>query len=370
MIPEQQGEARQGESLAAVDGLAQPVEEAVAPSGGERIGPALALGIDLAQGAAGHVRHGRTVLEAAVAIGEALDLGLSLLPDALGVDLEQGGDVRALLQSEAVLILRDELRPLEVVAAEVEEAQGHVAHPPGAVPLRQRAVGEVPVGHVVARIAQDLHPRQEGRGEVHPALIHEQPLIHLVQAPAVEAARPPVEERQGALVEREAEEAQVVDARQQDLPLRRHGQVFDRRRQVGRQHGVGAAQSVVELPEVAEDQDVGIEVAGPVAAQGAVEVEEEPGLDRGGQLEDRVAEREMGEAWDAELVREGDGERLVLIAMPGLRVVDDEHADLPLGVPGEERTGERPRVSEVVVRDDGAGQGRLHSKWTLFYVLF
>src|SRR6185312_11003539 len=105
-----------------------------------------------------------------------------------------------------------------------------------------------------------------------------------------------------------------------------------------------ASHEVVELPEVAEDQDVGIEVADPVNAQGAVQVEEEPGLDRRRQLDDRVAEREVLEARNAELIGEGDGERLLLIAMARLRAVDDEHADFARRMAIEERAGEGPGV--------------------------
>src|SRR6185312_17494026 len=78
------------------------------------------------------------------------------------------------------------------------------------------------------------------------------------------------------------------------------------------------------------------------------------------QLDDRVAEREVLEARNAELIGEGDGERLLLIAMARLRAVDDEHADFARRMAIEERAGEGPGVREIVVRDDGAGEGSSH----------
>ena len=98
---------------------------------------------------------------------------------------------------------------------------------------------QVPVGGVPARLAQHLDAVEEGGREVHPLLVDEEAALDRVQALAVEAAVPPVEEGEGALVEGDAEEAEVVDAGEQEVALARRAVVVDRRADVRRHHHVG-----------------------------------------------------------------------------------------------------------------------------------
>src|SRR4029079_8993096 len=111
----------------------------------------------------------------------------------------------------------------------------------------ERAGGEGSVGHVAAGGGQYLGALQEGGGEVHPALVDEEAALDLVAALAEELLLPPGEEGEGALVEGEAQKAQVVDARQQDVALGRDVSVGERGRHVRGEKGVGLAEAGVEL---------------------------------------------------------------------------------------------------------------------------
>ena len=181
-----------------------------------------------------------------------------------------------------------------------------------------------------------------------------------MQAFAVEPPPPPVEEGERALVEGDPQEAQVVHAREQEVALAGDEPVRDRRRDVRGEQRVGRVEAAIDPAEVGEHQDVGVEVAEAVEAERPVEVEQQARLDRRVELEDRVAERVVGERRDAELLHEEGGEGLRRVVDRRLRAVDDEHHHPPVGVLGEERTREHPRVGEVVVGDDGTGGGDVH----------
>jgi hypothetical protein len=269
--------------------------------------------------------------------------------------VEQRLKIRPVREAEAVLVFRDDLGLVELVAAEVEEAQRRTVHLPGTVALRERPVHQVPVRRVAARIVMDHGVRQERRCEVHPPLIHEQPALHLVQTVLYEAPVPPVEEGERALVERDPQEAQVVHPRQQEVPLGGEGVVLDRPGHVRRQHGVGLAEPLIDLRQIARDQDVGIEITGPVVSPGLVQVEQEPRLDRGVQLEDRVAERFVGEPRDAEALDEDGGERLVLVTQRRVGPVDDQDVHQAPRILLQEGHGQHPGIRQVVIRDDRAG---------------
>src|SRR6185295_12710048 len=131
---EQQRQARQGDRRAAVvRSPAQPLEEGARPRRSERIAPAPALRIDRLQSPPGHLRDGYVVVEEPIPVGVVLHHLLAFLLDALGIEPEQRAHVRAIRKGEAVLESRDRLRPAEVIAAEMEEAERRAVDRPGTI---------------------------------------------------------------------------------------------------------------------------------------------------------------------------------------------------------------------------------------------
>ncbi|CAB4873484.1 unannotated protein [freshwater metagenome] len=292
-----------------------------------------------------------------------------LLP---ALDGERGGpgvaelaQNRLVVEADAVLEAAQLVRPARVVAAEVEEPQRHAIH--HVAPLRvdgEVAAEDVPVGEVAAGILQDGEVRDDRRHEVHPALVDEEALIRGVAAVGQQALRPPVEHRIGLRVRLHRDEAQVEEAGEEDVDLRRAAPVAGQGPvQVrGEDHGV-AVQRLFDRRERRVDDDVPIEIrdAAAIPARGE-QVAQQRGLERRRELEDVVgrphlverAELQIGDR--DELERLGDG-------IYGAVVVDDEHEAAGARVVPRVGAREHPCMGEVAACDDRADVHQALPRW-------
>ena len=95
----------------------------------------------------------------------------------------------------------------------MEEDQRAAIDQPGAVPiLLDAAVSEIPIGHVIARVAQDQRVGHEGGGQVHPALVGEHVTGDVHATVQIAPFAPPGDQGASLRIVAHAEKAQVVDA--------------------------------------------------------------------------------------------------------------------------------------------------------------
>lgn len=176
--------------------------------------------VDALAHAARDVGHGSAVVEAREGVGQLAQLVVSGRQQQLAVALEQRPQLRPLGEPDAILIAAHALQVMERQAAEVEEAERAPLDAPAAVGAHGSPMRQVPIGHVEHVVARDLHVGQQRGREVHPRLVDEQAMFHVMQTEASQARLPPAQERRRRGVETQADEAQVVDAREQDQALR------------------------------------------------------------------------------------------------------------------------------------------------------
>ena len=144
--------------------------------------------------AGGRPRDRRAVGEARVRIGPELAVRVPGGLDARDIVFEQRLQLWNVVEGEAVLVLRDDLRLVQVEAAEMEKGERHAVDPESSFVRLELPVGQAPVTDVVSGVAQDVHAFEQPRHEVEPALVHEQALPDVVDALVVAALAPPFDE--------------------------------------------------------------------------------------------------------------------------------------------------------------------------------
>ena len=297
----------------------------------------------------------RPVGKAVVPVGPRRPAGVGVLEQALGVALADLAQRRAVTELDAVLVLAEQVRLGGVEAAEVKEAQRPAVDGPAVVSALDLARGEVPVGDVVAGVAQDMKARHEARGEVHPALVDEEAALRRDDAVGGQPLAPPVQQLVGVRARRQADEAEVVGARDEDVglaglqPVARH-----RRGEVRRDDEAMLVQQRLELAEAAVDLDVGVEVGERRRAAHVEQVAQQPGLDRRRQLEHVVQRSHAVEVLDVQVGGREDLKRLRRRVQVAVVVVDDEHEAAPVWVVLGERLGQHAGERRVVGGDDRA----------------
>ena len=148
------------------------------------------------------------------AVGEAAVAGGPVGDGGLGICLEQaaGGGVDV-FEGEAVLVLGDVVGGLGVEAAVMKEDEGLAAGEGLAVGTEaDGALGEVPVGDVVAGVAEHGDAFEHAGDEIHPALVHEDAFVDGDDAVAVEFALPPLEVAVGVVALPDGAKTEVVGA--------------------------------------------------------------------------------------------------------------------------------------------------------------
>ena len=287
-----------------------------------------------------------------VAVGPARDLVDAVL-DELGGVLEAELLQRRLVgQPDAVLVLGEHVRLGGVEAAEVEQLERHAVDEPAPVALLDRARGEVPVGDVEAGVAQHIEIVGHPRHQVDPALVDEEAALGVDDAVALEPHAPPVEQLVGERRRADADEAEVVGARDQDVllvglaPVARH-----RVGEVRVEHEPVVAHRLEHLVQRRVQAHVRVEVDRAVAGL-REHPAQEPRLHGRRELEHAVHDRHALEAVDVELVDADHVERLLRRVDVALDVVDDQDLEAQIRVLLGQRSPEHPRVGEVVLRDD------------------
>ena len=112
------------------------------------------------------------------------------------------------LAMEAVLVFREHRRVGDIEAAEVKKYQPLTIR--SSEPLRvalDASVREIPIGDIVARMAENVTARDEARREIHPVLIGEEMAGDIHPALRETARRPPFEQMPRLLVVAERKNA-------------------------------------------------------------------------------------------------------------------------------------------------------------------
>jgi hypothetical protein len=121
---------------------------------------------------------------------------------------------------------------------------------------------------------------------------------------------------------------------------------------VGSEHKLVLPRQGVELAEIVEYLDVGVEVGDRLAF--GEQPSQQPGLHRRGKLHQVVARRHPLEGVEVEVGRGADLERLRRGIEVAVDLVDDEHAHSPLRVLAVEGLAQHAGLGEIVLRDDRA----------------
>jgi hypothetical protein len=120
---------------------------------------------------------------------------------------------------DAGLMLAEPLSLVGIEAGKVEETQGSSVDVVAAFVVGQFSAVQVPVGHVVGRIAQNVEVWHYPVHEIHPPLVDEVPGIGGDHTVRLQALGPPVEQIVRTWASLQGDKAQVVGARDQDVGL-------------------------------------------------------------------------------------------------------------------------------------------------------
>ena len=289
------------------------------------------------------------------AVGPLGDFFEALLQQRGAVEVGHGLHIRALVEVDAVLMLGQRVGPVRAVAAEVQEAHGLAGDRRVAsvtVDL-QGACVEVPVGDVVRRIAQQVGLGPDAGHEVDPLLVDEAARRRVDDAVGLQALRPPVEQLVGGPRAAEADEAEVVGARDEDRLLRRVATVaWDRREVVRREDDAVLDRELADLVQRRDDPDVGVEVDGVILL--GQQLAQQPGLDRRRQLDDAVGRHHLLERLAVDVLGPQQAVRLLRGVDEAIDAVEHEHGQLGVRVLLAQGQRQDPRVGEVVLGDDRA----------------
>ena len=281
---------------------------------------------------------------------------MAVAQQRLGVVGEQGGEVRARRDLDAVLVLGEQIRPRGVEAGEVEEGQRLAVDAPAVRRAGDVAALEVPIGEVQGRGAQDGQVADQARRQVHPLLVGEQAGGEVDAAVEAQLLGPPVEQVEDLRLGPHGRKAEIEGARLQDDVVVGAGLAAQRTGGVRRQGQGRLGQSLAHRVERAIDPDVGIEIGAGGDALFRQQRLEAQRLDRGVELQRVVIGAHGREVRHDAGGVEGADARI----LEGDRAVggDDHAADA--GLDGAQALHQAGGLSGVVARDDGEDevQGR------------
>ena len=222
----------------------------------------------------------------------------------------------------------------------------------GAEGVGERALVQVPVGHVAAGVAEDGDVFEEAGREVHPLLIDKEAGAAFAEAEGKAALVPPGEQPVALRRAAERNEAEVVGAVVEHVLLGRAPAVGDGRGDVRGEDGGGAGiKGGEDGSERAVDEDVGVEIDELFEAEAGEEMLQKRRFDVGVEFEDVVLH-----SFRAEIGEADRGEQHGLEGFGGegggiAEVGDEQDEEAMPGVPGEVRRGQGAGEGEIVGRD-------------------
>src|SRR6185312_15177235 len=246
----------------------------------------------------------------------------------------------------------------------MREDQRHPARGESAVrQLPYRTLREVPIGDVIAIVAQDGDIRKHARHKVYPLLIGEQATLEIHEAAELEFVGPPIHQcirfRMRAV---DRCKAAVVDTAAHDRKFVGEAIVLDRRIQMRRQHGQRAAfECLLDFIQPAQYQDVGIEIDDARARMPFAQPREHVRLDRRVQLHDVVAEHERIEMRQWKLVDRDRFEQIGIQRGITRARIGQTQVSWCIRILLCQRLHQRQRIRKVIARDDGEKDGFGHS---------
>ena len=156
-------------------------------------------------------------------------------------------------------------------------------------------------------MAEDRGTLDIGRGEIHPFLVDEYPVIERDPAIGGQARIPPAQEPGCLSRAREGCKAQIVHARSQETQIVRIAPVIERAEGMGGKHQFGAfGQGRLDMVEGTKHQDIRIEIDGGLGVIAREEVSEAGRFDRGIEFHDGIAHRHVGKIGKIERVSRND----------------------------------------------------------------
>src|SRR6266850_5515817 len=196
-----------------------PAKEIVGRGRGERIAEAVRAAPQLAVEIARPLADRPAVGELAIRVGPSLRLmvpGRFQQPHIATEDLRRPADIR---HGEPIVVAGDGVGTLGIEPAEAKEATEAPVHGDVVSADRDFSLGQVPVRHVEAGIANHLDILEERGHEVQPALLEMDAPRHLVATVLEQPLPPPGQERPPGGSRAHPQEAHIVDAGLQDVEL-------------------------------------------------------------------------------------------------------------------------------------------------------
>ena len=128
--------------------------------------------------------HVRPFSDLVVAVGE----------QPLSVRGEQRPQVGQIVKAIAILVLREHLRRVRGITAEVKELQRLAVDQPAIILKAHLAMIKIPIRHVAARVLVNPDIGEAARHQVYPSLIHEKTTVMVNHAIAGQLLGPPIQE--------------------------------------------------------------------------------------------------------------------------------------------------------------------------------
>ncbi len=298
--------------------------------------------------------NGAPVVEEIVGVGRAMGGLPAIRHQLFEIALEQRPQAADPLGRVAILMFGEDAAVVGNDSGEMHEMEVVFAgHPVFATLRGDRAVQQIPVGEVVAGMAQDEAAAHECRRQIHPALVGEFVIGNVHDGVAVAAPRPPADELDTFGNGGGAEEAQIVDARFHDAEVAGLAPVVERPQHVRRQHhGVAVVEGAADMHERAQQQDVGIDVEKGRRPEALEQPQEHGWLDGGREFHHVVDERHPVEIGDAEVAGAHDLRRQRGVVDLRREFVAEHDEAAGLGVRRAHRFHQCRRVGQVIVGDD------------------
>ena len=221
-------------------------------------------------------------------------------------------------------------------------------HRPGALlRLRDCSLRQVPVGHVVAGVPQNVGLFDEHRRHVHPTLIGEHVAGDVDSTMGAQAIGPPVDEAVRVGIGTSRKKAEVIDPGLHDGVVGRFQAVLQRRHHVRREHDAVRIQCRQHLCHPRKQPDVGIKVDHGLGVVVLEQRLERIGLDGRVEFDDRVVGLHALDRWDREPIAGPDLGGKIHVREGSLWIGKNDHQD---GVWMElfHRLHQRRRIGDVV----------------------
>ena len=253
---------------------------------------------------------------------------------------------RVFSNNDPVLMLAQAPRVARIKPTEVEEAQRFTINQITALSFTERTGRQIPIGNVVARVAEADEIREQAGYQVDPSLIDEEPLFRIVYAITQQTLRPPVEQRLRLLSTSQTDKAKIECAGDQNVDLRWRAVVArNLSRQVRSQDETAVRERLLNLNHPAVDADVRIEICDATAAVVALKhVAQEPRLHRRREFSYVVRRTHLTEVLNRKILGSDDGERLIAVIDQTLLIVDHKHDAFAAAMMRPERFAENARV--------------------------